>query len=87
MLTACVGHLVFDCDSVDLVVGFAALIPMLFSHGGRTFMDIIVTLRLRSSALRWISDAILAFSFRPFESMALRMHTDSLPIMVLMDSF
>jgi hypothetical protein len=30
MLTACIGHSTFDCDSFDLVVHFAASIPIVF---------------------------------------------------------
>jgi hypothetical protein len=39
-------HSVFDCDSLDLVIDFAAPIPILSSHAGRTFTGIIVTLRV-----------------------------------------
>jgi hypothetical protein len=35
-------------------------------------------LRLRSSAVRLISDAILAFGFRPFQPRAFRTHADSI---------
>jgi hypothetical protein len=52
-------HSVFDCDSFDLVFDFAASIPILSSHAGRTFTDIIVILRIPSSALRSISDSLL----------------------------
>jgi hypothetical protein len=70
MLTACVGHSAFerDCDSIDFVTACAASIPIVSSHAGRTFTDIIITLRLRSSAtsVRSISDAILVPGFRIF---------------------
>jgi hypothetical protein len=42
----------------------------------RTSTDITVTLRLRSSAVRSISDAILAFGCRPSQPRALRTHAD-----------
>jgi hypothetical protein len=56
MLTACIGHwaLGFRLRFFDLIVDFAASIPILSSHADRTFTDIIVTLRLRSSAVRSI---------------------------------
>jgi hypothetical protein len=70
-------HSVFDCDSFDLVFDFAASIPILSSHADRTFTDIIVTVRLRLSAVRSILDAILAFGSRLFQLGALRTHADS----------
>jgi hypothetical protein len=39
---------------LDLIVDFAASIPILSSHADRTLTDIIVILRLRSSAVRLI---------------------------------
>jgi hypothetical protein len=62
MLTACIGRSIFDCDSLISSLT-AASIPILSSHAGRTFTDIIVTLRLRSSALRSIPDTISAVDF------------------------
>jgi hypothetical protein len=60
----------FRLQFFDLVVDFAASVPILSSHAGRTFMVIIVTLRVPSPALRLISDAI------SHQFSALRTHAD-----------
>jgi hypothetical protein len=73
LLTACVSHSVSIALAIPLILSPPVQLQFqsLSSHAGRTFTDIIVTLRVPWSALSWISDAILAFGFRPFQPMAL----------------